>query len=264
PSDRRGCARARAGSTPTPSLRRSSPRARCPTDARSGTAPTASSFSRGGGPRRDEAIRGRGGAFTATPELGRRKGSGPLPFAGIVPSRPMGNLRVCVAAAIVVSACGPSGSVLDFDAGADGGRIDAPDKCPPTPPPMCDVFLSCGCAPGQKCTSAQVGLGCMNAGSKQVGQDCANDTECAPGTVCLLYGAPPPLLPYCDVLHECKQGNTACYVGVNDREVPPVVVATVCGPTCSLLDQDCHIVGQACYPSPDVYPVAERGTCRPS
>ncbi|HKA87204.1 MAG TPA: hypothetical protein VKE22_06030 [Haliangiales bacterium] len=176
----------------------------------------------------------------------------------------MGNLRVCVAAAIVVSACGPSGSVLDFDAGADGGRIDAPDKCPPTPPPMCDVFLSCGCAPGQKCTSAQVGLGCMNAGSKQVGQDCANDTECAPGTVCLLYGGTTTCLQYCDVLHECKQGNTACYVGVNDREVPPVVVATVCGPTCSLLDQDCHIVGQACYPSPDVYPVAERGTCRPS
>lgn len=176
----------------------------------------------------------------------------------------MGNLRVCAAVAVLVSACGPSGSVLDFDAGGDGGRIDAPDKCPPTPPPVCDVFLSCGCDPGQKCTSAEVGLGCMNAGSNQIGQNCASDTDCAPGTVCLLYGGATTCVQFCDVLHECVSADLACYVGVNDRAVPPNVVATVCGPTCSLLDQDCRIPGQACYPSPDVYPVKEKGTCRPS
>ncbi len=176
----------------------------------------------------------------------------------------MGKLRVCAAVVLTVCACGPSGSVLDFDAGADGGRIDAPDKCPVTPPPVCDVFLSCGCNPGMKCTSAQMGLGCMNAGSNQNGQSCASDTDCAPGTVCLLYGGMTTCHQFCDDLHACVSSVEACYVGVNDRSVPPMVVATVCGPTCSLLDQDCKIAGQACYPSPDVYPVAEMGTCRPT
>jgi hypothetical protein len=181
----------------------------------------------------------------------------------------MGNLRVCAAVALLAfagGACGPSGAVLDFDAGgvADAGRIDAPDKCPVTPPPVCDVFLSCGCDPGAKCTVAQTGVACMAAGSNQIGQDCHNDVDCEAGSVCLLYGGATTCIQYCDVLHECKGADQACYVGVNDRSVPPVVVAQVCGPTCSLLDQDCRIAGQACYPSPDVYPVPEKGTCRPS
>jgi hypothetical protein len=176
----------------------------------------------------------------------------------------MGKLRVCAAVVSMICACGPSGAALDADGGAADGRIDAPDKCPPTPPPVCDVFLSCGCDPGMKCTSAQSGLGCMNAGSSQVGQDCATDADCEPGTVCLLYGGALTCFQYCDDLHACTASDAACYVGVNDRSVPPVVVATVCGPTCSLLDQDCHIPGQGCYPSPDVYPIPEKGTCRPT
>jgi len=182
-----------------------------------------------------------------------------MAFEVIVPSQPMGNFRVC--AAVLLVACGPSGSV-DFDA-SPAPPPDAPTECPPTPPPICDVFLSCGCDPGQKCSSGQSGLACVAAGTKVAGEACAGDGECVPGTVCLSYGGSQTCRVFCDDVHPCG-ADEACYVGVNDRSVPPKVVATICGPTCILLVQDCTIAGQSCYPSPEVYPVAEKGTCRPS
>ena len=51
PSGRRGCGRGRAGRSPRPRRAASSPRGRCPTGARTGTAPSASSSARGGRPR---------------------------------------------------------------------------------------------------------------------------------------------------------------------------------------------------------------------
>ena len=59
PSDRRGCARGRAGSSPSSGRRASSPRARCPTAARTGTDPSASSSSRAARPRRGGGARHR-------------------------------------------------------------------------------------------------------------------------------------------------------------------------------------------------------------
>jgi hypothetical protein len=171
----------------------------------------------------------------------------------------MGTFRVC--ATVFLVACGPSASVPDFDA-RPGGRPDAPTECPPTPPPTCDVFLSCGCDPGQKCSSGQSSLECVAAGAKLAGEACAGDDECVPGTVCLSYGGPIICRVFCDDLHPCT-ADEACYVGVNDRSMTHIVAA-ICGPTCILLAQDCTIAGQSCYPSPDVYPVAEKGTCRPS
>ena len=60
-------------------------------------------------------------------------------------------------AACTLAACGGTdvGDLPDGGGGGDGGNgvADAATMCPPTPPPVCDYFLSCGCAvdAGEKC-----------------------------------------------------------------------------------------------------------------
>lgn len=175
-------------------------------------------------------------------------------------------VAIAVMAATVVAAGAGCFGDDDAPATADAALPDAytgPDantSCPaPLPAPaQCDYFLSCGCnTPAQKCSVFTGGKGCVGAGSKAAGQTCADDSECAPGTICASYGGALRCLTFCDPAHACSTGN-ACYIRVTQMQTE---VGRVCGQICDLRAQDCTYDGQGCYPSDAILGQAEKGIC---
>ena len=149
----------------------------------------------------------------------------------------------------------------DDDAAVDGGT-DARTECsdPLPPPSQCDFFLSCGCdvANGEKCSlEAENGVrACFQAGEKQPGALCSDETECEAVSLCAIFGGSGEkhCMQYCDDDHGCPSAQ-ACYVPVLN-----VADAFVCGQVCDLRNQDCAVAGQGCYPSSRVS-TDEKGIC---
>ena len=164
---------------------------------------------------------------------------------------------VALALAVALAACGPSSSSGANDAGiADSSvvRLDAPTTCSDAAT-SCDPFLSCGCAPAEKCVPAGNGLACQPAGTGAADTPCSADPDCARGTVCIAYAGQTSCHAFCDDVHACSAG--ACYIRAADQSGHPV--GTVCGPTCSLLARDCP-GGLACYPASEA-PDGDHGIC---
>jgi hypothetical protein len=167
--------------------------------------------------------------------------------------------------ALVAAACGDD----DAPGGADAS-IDIPDAytgpdantmCPDPLPAetMCDFFLSCGCnTPAEKCSAEGTGVGCVTAGQKAEGELCADDTECAAGTICALYGGMNRCLRFCDPAHPCPT-DEACYIAVTGSGGADI--GAVCGQVCDLRTQDCQFEGQGCYPSQALLGQPEHGIC---
>src|SRR5262249_59785845 len=124
---------------------------------------------------------------------------------------------------------------VPFDGGVLDARVDAKTLCSGNET-ACDVFLSCGCQPAQKCTPGASGLSCLMAGAKNAGETCAADEDCARGSLCAPYAGQTTCLAFCDDQHACPSGR-ACYIVASDFGGHPA--AQVCGPTCALLSQDC-------------------------
>jgi hypothetical protein len=155
--------------------------------------------------------------------------------------------------AVAFAACGPGGASPDAAPAVAGGCepvADAATACPAPGEAACDVFLHCGCRDDQKCTVGTIGLACATAGWRQAGETCTSDDECARGTLCAPFFGVTRCLQLCDAAHACPDGQ-ACYVTVHDGANPPRRIGEVCGPTCSLLAQDCAVPGLACYVSED-------------
>jgi hypothetical protein len=163
-------------------------------------------------------------------------------------------------------ACGGTSSGPAPDAGtADASTtidarttVDAQTLCT-TMSTTCDPFLNCGCQASEKCTAGSIGLVCIMAGAQAAGATCTKDTECAGGTFCATFAGATTCLAFCDDGHPCGAGH-GCYIAVSDRAGVPTG-RFVCGPTCSLLDQDCA-GGLGCYNAPQA-PEPERGICEP-
>lgn len=149
-----------------------------------------------------------------------------------------------------LAACGSSTSAPAPDASGPDGAVDAPvhfdarTTCDDGGT-SCDVFLSCGCAPTDKCTPATNGLACMPAGSGAAGDSCGSDATCARGTTCVAFAGATTCHPFCDDAHACP-ASTACYIEAADRN--GVQVGMLCGPSCTLLTQDCP-GALGCYPA---------------
>jgi len=159
-----------------------------------------------------------------------------------------------------LAACGTSATGPATDG---GGPVDAPVHgdartiCDDGGT-SCDVFLSCGCAPADKCAPSSVtsGLACMPAGSGAAGDSCGSDASCARGTTCVSYAGATTCHPFCDNAHPCPQ-TSACYIEAADRA--GFQVGMLCGPSCSLLGQDCP-AGLGCYPA-DQAVDSDHGIC---
>jgi len=145
-----------------------------------------------------------------------------------------------------LAACGTSASGPAADAGpADAPvHIDARTTCDDAGA-SCDVFLSCGCAASDKCAPATSGLACTTAGSGAAGDACDSDAKCARGTTCVAYAGGTTCHAFCDDAHPCAP-QTACYIEAADRGGSQV--GMICGPSCSLLGQDCP-AALGCYPA---------------
>ena len=172
---------------------------------------------------------------------------------------------VCLLAlALSALACGDGQTPGSGDAGPPDATLGPPDAmttCPAVPPPPseCDFFLGCGCADDQKCTIQNDMRTCTAVGGGVEGAPCAAETDCGETTMCVNWGGELRCRVFCDETHPCEVG-WACYLRIVDDATPPNVLARVCAPVCSLLDQDCALPGQGCYTS-DLVTVAENGSC---
>jgi hypothetical protein len=175
---------------------------------------------------------------------------------------------VCLLALVcAAAACGGGDAPATTDGGVTDGRFgstspDAMLTCPADPPTPaeCDFFLGCGCVEmGQKCTVQSDMRTCTAIGAGNEGAPCVSETDCGDGTMCVNWSGERRCRVFCDETHACEVG-WACYLRIVDDAVPPNVLATVCAPTCSLLDQDCALPGQGCYTSDNVDEI-EQGSC---
>jgi hypothetical protein len=168
-------------------------------------------------------------------------------------------------AAICTGACsGNSGAPQIPDGGpADAAPIDAWTMCPSDASfPVCDLFLSCGCnTPVDKCSAGDNGPSCFTAGALAAGEVCTTETDCVAGTTCAPYFGTAVCMKFCDGQHPCPSAE-ACYIDVQDRQVPPQLIGHACGQACSLLGQDCIYGGQGCYYNPRLKDLSDgEGEC---
>jgi hypothetical protein len=151
-----------------------------------------------------------------------------------------------------------AGAPIDALVPVPDARLDCPDPLPA--PTACDFFLSCGCdvAGGEKCSinNNTNQRGCFLAGPGLTGATCDHETECQAGTLCAIFGGSTAwtCMQYCDDAHDCP-ADLGCYLPVEN-----VADATVCGPICDLLGQDCGIADQGCYPFSKVK-TEQKGIC---
>ncbi|MBI4512238.1 MAG: hypothetical protein HY698_21575 [Deltaproteobacteria bacterium] len=185
-------------------------------------------------------------------------------------------LPAALAASLVLPACGGGASTDSDRDGGHAGETDAqglgrgdggsgpgsPDgapSCPNPPPKVCDFFLGCGCKEGEKCTATADGPRCAPAGTKTLGDECAQDNECPAGSLCAPSGGVKQCLAFCDRDHPCAGQSQACFIEIWDGN--GAFLGRACGQTCTLLAQDCPYDTQACYPINGNANQPEKGVC---
>lgn len=93
----------------------------------------------------------------------------------------------------------------------------------------CDLTVQCGCPKGEACMALGPALDtpmCGTAGTREIGQTCAKETDCVAGAGC--YGK--LCKPYCNEQQPCKDGDMCRSTYSGAVEVPSI---KVCLGTCN-------------------------------
>ncbi len=98
-----------------------------------------------------------------------------------------------------------------MDGGGGAGGMPEPceeDPCKLMPP-------QCGCSMGDKCTFVGTDIGCASEGTGVHGDTCANDGDCAAGTLCLILGERSACRDFCDTDADCDAPGGQCVLELN-------------------------------------------------